>query len=64
MIMSVFFKIPMESHYRHRSDLNELSRLRREKWLNAIRRQDFSETKIKYAFVCAKHFILGETFDL
>lgn len=55
-----FFKIPKESHFKHRTDLNELSRSRREKWLNAIRRADFTETKIKYAFVCSKHFISGE----
>nr|CAI5827399.1 unnamed protein product [Callosobruchus analis] len=55
-----FYHIPQVLKHTHRTDLNELSALRRQKWLEAIKRQDLSETKIKNARVCSKHFISGE----
>lgn len=55
-----FFRIPAELHHKHKTELNELSRLRRRKWLNAIKRADLDEKKAKFAVVCSKHFITGK----
>ncbi|VEN45408.1 unnamed protein product, partial [Callosobruchus maculatus] len=59
-----FYRIPQVLKHAHRTDLNELSALRRQKWLEAIKRKDFSETKIKNARVCSKHFISGKPSEL
>ncbi|KAK4882175.1 hypothetical protein RN001_005494 [Aquatica leii] len=55
-----FFRIPAELNYKHKLNLNELSRLRRQKWLSVIKREDLDEKKIKYAVVCSTHFITDE----
>nr|CAI5843550.1 unnamed protein product [Callosobruchus analis] len=55
-----FFRIPAERHFKHKAEINELSRLRRQKWINAINRKDLTEQKLKYAFVCSKHFTTGK----
>lgn len=39
-----------------------LSVERREKWLNAIRRHDMTETKKSWLRVCEDHFITGILF--
>nr|CAI5819623.1 unnamed protein product [Callosobruchus analis] len=59
-----FYRIPQVLKHTHRTDLNELSALRRQKWLEAIKRQDLSETKIKNARVCSKHFVSGKPAEL
>lgn len=33
---------------------------RREKWISALKRTDLTETKLKYATICDKHFITGK----
>lgn len=55
-----FFKIPSELHFAHRVDLNELSKKRRQKWIQAIKREDLTETKLGHSRVCSKHFISGK----
>lgn len=55
----LFYTIPKPLAFKHKVELNELSALRRERWLNAIKRTDFTENKIKNARVCSKHFITG-----
>nr|CAH7764032.1 unnamed protein product [Callosobruchus chinensis] len=45
-----FFRIPAVQH-KHRTDLNELSRIRRQSWLRAIKRADWDKLKLKYAYV-------------
>nr|CAI5865749.1 unnamed protein product [Callosobruchus analis] len=55
-----FFRIPAERHFKHKAEINELSRLRRQKWINAINRKDLTEQKLKYAFVYSKHFTTGK----
>ncbi|CAH1382091.1 unnamed protein product [Tenebrio molitor] len=52
-----FYRIPSILHFKHKVKLNELSALRRQKWINAIRRKDFSEEMVKNARLCSKHFI-------
>ncbi|KAF5271423.1 hypothetical protein FQR65_LT17613 [Abscondita terminalis] len=59
-----FFRIPAILRYKHKSHLTELSTKRREKWLNAIKREDFPESKQKNASVCSKHFISGTPAEL
>ncbi|KAF5282634.1 hypothetical protein FQR65_LT14230 [Abscondita terminalis] len=59
-----FFRIPAELHFKHKTEHNELSRRRREKWLEAIRREDLTETKLKYSVVCSKHFVTGKPASL
>ena len=54
-----FYSIPAITEFKHRQDLNELTRKRREMWLKAIRREDLTEKKIKNERVCSKHFIAG-----
>nr|CAH7742669.1 unnamed protein product [Callosobruchus chinensis] len=59
-----FFRIPAELQHKHRTDLNELSRIRRQSWLRAIKRADLDELKLKYAYVCSRHFITGKSAAL
>lgn len=54
-----FFRIPAVVNYKHKPHLVVLSKLRRERWLLALRRADLTEKKIKYFRVCSKHFIGG-----
>ncbi|KAF2893302.1 hypothetical protein ILUMI_12858 [Ignelater luminosus] len=55
-----FFRIPKILNFKHRKDLNELSKERQTEWLQAIRRNDFSGSKLNNARVCSKHFISGK----
>lgn len=55
-----FFRIPSIRHFQHKRRLNELSQIRRQKWIDAIKREDLTETKLKYATVCSRHFITGK----
>lgn len=55
-----FYRLPSELSLKHKQILNDLSKLRRQKWLEAIRRADLTETKLKYLRVCSKHFISGK----
>ncbi|KAJ8968408.1 hypothetical protein NQ314_002316, partial [Rhamnusium bicolor] len=59
-----FFRIPAILHFKHKTNLNELSAKRRQKWLNAIKRADFPESKQKDAVVCSRHFISGKPAEL
>ncbi|XP_045466386.1 uncharacterized protein LOC123675148 isoform X2 [Harmonia axyridis] len=59
-----FFRIPAILNFTHKKVLNELSKLRREKWLSAIRRADLTEKKLKNAVVCSKHFVTGKPAGL
>lgn len=54
-----FYRIPAELHFRHKEELNRLSRLRREKWINVLKRDDLTEKKLKFAVICGKHFVTG-----
>nr|CAI5818764.1 unnamed protein product [Callosobruchus analis] len=49
----IFFCIPIV----RRRSLTNLSLKRRESWIAAIKRQDLTESKLKYQRVCSKHFI-------
>lgn len=55
-----FFAFPKVLKFKHKEHLNELSKVRRQKWINAIKREDLTEAKLKYATVCSKHFITGK----
>jgi hypothetical protein len=57
-----FYRIPSILHFKHKVKLNELSALRRQKWINAIRRKDFSEEMVKNARLCSKHFISSNLY--
>ncbi|VEN60951.1 unnamed protein product [Callosobruchus maculatus] len=59
-----FYRIPSVLNLSLKKDLNELSKRRREKWLQAIKREDLTEVKLKYARVCSKHFVSGKPADL
>lgn len=55
-----FYSIPTITTHRFVTDKNELSQKRRELWLAAIKRDDLTESKLKYQKVCSKHFITGK----
>lgn len=55
-----FYRLPKIVNFKHRKDLNELTKQRRERWLNAISRIDLNETKLKNLRVCSVHFISGK----
>nr|CAH7716005.1 unnamed protein product [Callosobruchus chinensis] len=55
-----FLRIPAELQHKHRTDLNEPSRIRRQSWLRAIKRADLDELKLKYAYVRSRHYITGQ----
>lgn len=55
-----FFRIPAIRKFQHKQHLNNLSVKRRCLWINAIKRGDLTETKLKYACVCSSHFISGK----
>ncbi|KAJ8970894.1 hypothetical protein NQ314_000981, partial [Rhamnusium bicolor] len=57
-----FFRIP--SIYGPNRKINELAQRRRQMWINAIKRADLTETKIKYGRVCSKHFLTGKPSSL
>ncbi|KAJ8930187.1 hypothetical protein NQ314_017051 [Rhamnusium bicolor] len=57
-----FFRIP--SMYGPNRKINKLAERRRQMWINALKRADLTETKIKYARVCSKHFISGKPASL
>lgn len=42
---------------------NELSKLRREKWIAAIKRDDLTQKKLKNEQVCSRHFLTGKISD-
>lgn len=56
-----FFKIPRALNFKHKTYLNVLSSIRRKKWIFALKRNDLTETKLKYAQVCSNHFIMGKS---
>lgn len=53
-----FFRIPAINP-RAGNFLQDQQRNRREKWINALRRADITEDKIKNLRICSDHFILG-----
>nr|CAI5837426.1 unnamed protein product [Callosobruchus analis] len=57
--MMNFYRVPSVLNLALKKDLNELSKRIREKWLQAIKRDDLTEVKLKYARVCSKHFVSG-----
>ncbi|XP_056637412.1 uncharacterized protein LOC130445669 isoform X1 [Diorhabda sublineata] len=59
-----FFRIPKILSFKHRTDLNELSAVRKRRWLDAINREDFTEDRLKNARICSKHFITGKPASL
>lgn len=59
-----FFKIPRALNFKHKTYLNVLSSIRRKKWILALKRNDLTETKLKYAQVCSNHFIMGKSILL
>ncbi|KAJ8930304.1 hypothetical protein NQ314_016923, partial [Rhamnusium bicolor] len=52
------------SMYGPNRKINKLAERRRQMWINALKRADLTETKIKYARVCSKHFISGTPASL
>lgn len=38
-----FDRIPAEFHYKHKTALNKMSAERRQRWINAIKRDDLTE---------------------
>lgn len=55
-----FYAVLKALNFPHATHLNHLSSKRREKWIAAIKRDDLTETKLKYEKVCSKHFIKGK----
>lgn len=55
-----FFPVPAVQKNKFLVNKNELSKKRRERWLAAIKRDDLTESKLKYQAVCSKHFITGK----
>lgn len=55
-----FFRLPHARNFKHATVINKLTKERRENWLAAIKRADWTDTKLKYARVCSKHFISGK----
>nr|CAI5836745.1 unnamed protein product [Callosobruchus analis] len=55
-----FFCIPIVC----RRSLTNLSLKRRDSWIAAIKRQDLTESKLKYQRVCSKHFITAKPASL
>ncbi|KAK4885292.1 hypothetical protein RN001_001563 [Aquatica leii] len=55
-----FYAFPKILNFPHTQHINALSQVRRQKWINAIKREDLTEAKLKYATVCSKHFINGK----
>lgn len=54
-----FFRIPAFPT-RGTPEFMKLKTERREKWILALKRTDLTETKLKYATICDKHFITGK----
>ncbi|KAJ8931818.1 hypothetical protein NQ314_015214 [Rhamnusium bicolor] len=50
-----FYRIP--SIYNQRKQVDPLRVKRRQLWLQAIKRDDFTEAKFKHATVCSRHFV-------
>lgn len=55
-----FFAVPAIQKNKFLVHKNELSIKRRERWLASIKREDLTESKLKYQAVCSKHFITGK----
>lgn len=53
-----FFAVPTVLNHKFATHKNELTKLRREKWIAAIKRPDILNL-IKYQRVCGRHFISG-----
>lgn len=56
-----FFAVPKALNFPHAIHLNELSARRRQQWINAIRREDLTESKLRYEKVCSKHFLQSKS---
>ncbi|KAF5272276.1 hypothetical protein FQR65_LT17467 [Abscondita terminalis] len=54
-----FYRIPKALNFKHKTELNNLSSERRFRWINAIKRKNFTKSKLKNARICSKHFITG-----
>lgn len=53
-----FFRIPgIPPKIKGNDEIIQLSKERRGKWIKALNRKDFPESKIKFARICDKHFI-------
>ncbi|XP_023024301.2 uncharacterized protein isoform X2 [Leptinotarsa decemlineata] len=59
-----FYSVPTVSKHKFLTDKNELSKKRRALWLAAIKRDDLTDSKIKYQKVCSRHFITGKPASL
>ncbi|XP_074036315.1 uncharacterized protein [Leptinotarsa decemlineata] len=59
-----FFSVPKVTNFPHLVHLNVLSAKRREQWIRSIRRDDLTESKLKYERVCSRHFVQGKPADL
>nr|XP_015836571.1 PREDICTED: uncharacterized protein LOC103313445 [Tribolium castaneum] len=53
-----FFRIP--SIFTPGKKLCALSQRRREMWIKALRREDLTDTKMKYGRICSRHFHSGK----
>ncbi|KAJ8973109.1 hypothetical protein NQ317_006335, partial [Molorchus minor] len=53
-----FYRIPAETD--NKGKRQELNVRRRQLWIAALRRDDLTETKLKYGRICSKHFISGK----
>lgn len=54
-----FFRLPAELS-KGSNEKKEFSRVRRQRWLDIIKRADLTETKKKYLWICEEHFISGK----
>ncbi|VEN61179.1 unnamed protein product [Callosobruchus maculatus] len=59
-----FSSVPAIRNHMFLTNLNDLSRKRRESWIAAIKREDLTEPKLKHQRVCSKHFITGKPASL
>lgn len=58
-----FFRIP-QVRSRLGNDYQELQKIRRMKWILALRRKDITEKKLEHFRICSKHFLKGKPADL
>ena len=52
-----FHNVPRILKFKHKPQLNELSKKRREKWITALKREDLTESKLHYGKICGKYFL-------
>lgn len=59
-----FYTVPTVLSFKHNIKKNELSKTRRQRWLEEINRSDLTASKIKWERVCSRHFLTGNLIQL